>query len=119
MEHSAVDSIRLLWAAGWLIAVLVLFVLALRVPLQPGVSRLRSLLLNGGVVVAALAVVVLANMALSLHDVHFDATYEKVYTPAAEALAVVDKLDRPVSLTYLYQGQDPQGSRMREMAELI
>ena len=93
--------------------------LALRVPLQLPSASLTSRLVVFGLPIAALAVAVLANVALTLHDVHFDATVEKTFTPAPAALAVVDQIDRPVRLTYLYQGQDGAGQRAREVVELM
>ena len=117
MTH--LESVNLLWCAGWLLAVGVLFALALRTPLQAPASRLKGWLATFGLPIAAVAIGIFANMGLSLHDVHFDVTVEKVYTPAAQALAVVDQIDRPVKLTYLYSGQDGNGQRTREIVELM
>jgi len=63
--------------------------------------------------------VVLANVSLSLHDVHLDLTREKVFTPSARALDVVDRLQRPVKLTYFYQGQDQSARRAKEIVEVM
>ena len=117
MTH--LETVNLLWCIGWLVAVCILFALALRAPLQASATRWKGWLTTFGLPIGALAVGIFANMALSLHDVHFDVTLEKVYTPAAQALAVVDQIDRPVKLTYLYQGQDGSGQRAREIVELM
>ena len=50
---------------------------------------------------------VLANVALHLNDTHIDLTREKVYTPSATAMEVVDELRTPVRITYFYRSQDP------------
>ncbi|HEX7954956.1 MAG TPA: hypothetical protein VF523_17980, partial [Burkholderiales bacterium] len=73
------EIINLLWFAGWLLAVAVLFVLALRLPLQTRLRRWGARLYIAGVVAASVAVAVLANFSLSLHDVHLDLTREKVF----------------------------------------
>ena len=72
-----------------------------------------------GGVAFSVAVTVLANFALSLHDVHLDLTREKVFTPAAHALDVVDSLRRPVKLTYFFQGQDENARRAKEIVEVM
>ena len=57
----------------------------------------------------------LANVALTLNDGHIDLTREKVYTPSAAAMAVVDGLGREVRITYFYHSQDPAGRRARDI----
>jgi hypothetical protein len=110
---------NLAWFLGWLVAVAMLFWCALRLPLQTRLARLAARLYTSGVIVAIFAVAVLANVALSLHDVHFDLTREKVFTPSQRALEVVDRLRRPVQLTYFYQGEDPRGRRAKDMVEMM
>lgn len=119
MEHGAVDSGTLLWFFGWLIAVGVLFMFGMRLPLQGRLAGLRSLLFVGGVIVAAIAVTVLANSALMLHDMHIDLTREKIFTPSRQAMELVETLNRPVRLTYFYRGNDPSGQRIREVLEVM
>ena len=91
-EGHAVELHALLWAAGWLVAVLVLFAAGCgcRSPRasEPSPARLYA----AACVVAGLGVWVLANVALHLNDTHIDLTREKVYTPSATAMAVVDEL---------------------------
>lgn len=118
MEH-AVDPHALAWAAGWLVAVGVLFVLGLALPLavggRPWRRRVHGLVVSlAGCVVAALAVI-----ALSRHDSHLDLTRERAYTPSPQALAVAAALDRAVDVTYYYQGTDPNARRALEMLALM
>jgi gliding motility-associatede transport system auxiliary component len=108
---------NLIWFLGWLVAVGALFVLALRLPLQTRLGALASRIYAGAVVVLIFAVAALANAALSLHDAQIDLTREKVFTPSQQALAVVDRLNRPVKLTYFFQGQDPNGRRAKDIVE--
>ena len=72
-----------------------------------------------GCVAAGLGVWVLANVALHLNDTHIDLTREKVYTPSATAMAVVDELRTPVHITYFYRSEDPIGQRARNILEVM
>jgi hypothetical protein len=119
MEHGPIELGALGWFAGWLIAVAVLFHLGLRVPLQTRFGGWKSLAFNAGVVVTAVAVTVLANAALTLHDRHIDLTRERIYTPSLRALKVVEELKQPVRLTYFYRGQDPDGRRIRDVLDVM
>jgi len=113
------DGINMIWFAGWLIAVAALFALGLRLPLLPRLRRLPALAYTSAIVVATLGVAALANVALVLHDVHFDLTREGVFTPSKQAETVVDRLHEDVKLTYFYQAQDQAGRRAREMVEVL
>jgi hypothetical protein len=119
MEHGSYEAAPLLWTAGWLIALGLLFFAGLRIPLQTRLTRWRSFLFNAGTIAAAVAVSVLASVALVLHDIHVDMTREKIFTPSAQAMAVVDQLARPVRLTYFYRGQDPAGRRVKDVIEVM
>src|SRR5690242_4267410 len=99
----------LLWAAGWLIALLTLFAAGLLLPLQTRLRRWQNWLYTGAVVAAGLGICALANAALTLHDGHIDLTREKIYTPSAGAMRVVERLTREVRVTYFYHSQDPAG----------
>jgi hypothetical protein len=111
--------VNLVWFLGWLIAVAGLFAFALRLPLQTRLSALAARLYAGAVIVLIFTVAVLANFALSLHDAHLDLTREAVFTPSQQALEVVDRLERPVQLTYFFQGQDPNGRRAADIVEIM
>jgi len=115
MADGAIGLGAVAWFAGWLAALGVLFWLGLRLPLQTRFGHWRSIALNAAVVAAAVAVTLLANAALTLHDQHIDLTRERVYTPSQRALKVVDELQEPVRLTYFYRGQDPEGRRVRDV----
>jgi len=102
MEHAPIDLSALAWFAGWAVALGVLFFGGLQLPLQTRLTRGRAFLYNASVVVAAALVVVIANVAMVLHDLHVDLTREKVFTPSSQAMAVVERLQQPVRITYFY-----------------
>jgi hypothetical protein len=113
------DVVNTIWFAGWLIAVAALFALGLRLPLMSRLRRLPALAYAGAVVAATLGLAALANVALVLHDVHFDLTREGIFTPSKQAEAIVDRLHQDVKLTYFYQAQDQAGRRARDMVEVL
>jgi hypothetical protein len=113
------DVVNSLWFAGWLVAVFALFALGLRLPLQPRVGRLGAFGYTAAIITAVVGLAALANVALALHEVHFDLTREKVFTPSRQAGDVVDALRQDVKLTYFYQAQDPAGKRARDMVEVL
>ena len=115
MEHGAFELGKLGWFAGWLVAVVLLFVAGARLPLAFRYTRFRAIAFHLAIVGAAVAVTVLANVALTLHDAHIDLTREKIYTPSTQAMKVVDDLKQPVRLTYFYRTQDPEGRRVKEV----
>src|SRR6266536_2507352 len=113
------DVVNTIWFAGWLIALIVLFVLGLRLPLQPRLRRLPALGYVVALSAATLGLMALANTALVLHDVHFDLTREGVFPPSRQAEDVVDRLRQDVKLTYFYQSQEQEGRRARDMVEVL
>jgi hypothetical protein len=119
MDEHQIELQPLLWAIGWLVAVLVLFWAGLRLPLQTRLVRWQNWVYTGGVVVVAFALFAFANLALTLHDGHIDLTREKLYTPSAAAMKVVDGLAREVRVTYFYHSQDPAGRRTRDILTLM
>jgi ABC-type uncharacterized transport system involved in gliding motility auxiliary subunit len=119
MHEHAVELTALAWGAGWLVAVLILFVAGARLPLATGLGAIASRLYAVGCVAAGLGIWVLANVALHLNDTHIDLTREKVYTPSATAMAVVDELRTPVHITYFYRSEDPIGQRARNIMEVM
>jgi hypothetical protein len=114
-----VNVAELGWFLGWLVAVALLFWVALRLPLQSRLRPLFARLYTVGVIVALFAVVGLANFALILHDAHIDLTREKVFTPSDPALEVADNIDRPVRLTYFFQSDDPNGARAADIVKVM
>src|SRR4051812_38613108 len=119
MHGHAVEFHALSWGAGWLVAVLVLFAIGAGLPLAIGRGAVASRLYAATCVIAGLGVWVLANLALVLNDTHIDLTREKVYTPSATAMAVVDELSSPVRITYFYRSEDPIGQRARKLLEVM
>src|SRR5262245_19399686 len=119
MAEHAFELGALLWPAGWLLAVAVLFAAGLRLPLETRLAGVWAPLYAFGCVIAGLGVWVLANVAIVLNDTHIDLTREKVYTPSADALAVVDELKTPVRITYFYRTDDPAGRRTGDILEVM
>jgi ABC-type uncharacterized transport system len=115
MEHADIDWGALLWAGGWLVAILILFAAAQRLPLETKLATWRSWAYSAGVLLTAIGIAVLANVALTLHDAHFDLTREKVYTPSAAAMRAIDDLTREVTVTYFYRSQDDGARRARDL----
>src|SRR5690349_5550320 len=101
------DLVNAIWFLGWVIALVVLFVVGIRLPLQPRAGRMASVGYSVLVVACVVGIVVLANVALGMHEVHVDLTREKVFTPSRRAQEVVDGLTQDVKLTYFFQAQDP------------
>jgi ABC-type uncharacterized transport system involved in gliding motility auxiliary subunit len=111
------DSAGVLWFGGVIAAVLVLFAAGLRLPIPAaGLPRLAARL---GITGAAVALTVLANMALYRHDLQFDLTRGRAFTPSGEAQSIVRGLNQPVRLTYFYQKQDPAGRGAATIVELL
>src|SRR5258705_985698 len=119
MQEYAVELNALLWAAGWLVAVLLLFAVGLRLPLATGLGGVGARLYAARWVSAGLGVWGLASVALVLNDTDIDLTREKVYTPSADAIAVVDELRTPVRIIYFYRSEDPIGRRARDILEVM
>ena len=115
MEHGGFELGKLGWFAGWLVALGLLFMAGARLPLALGRGRLRATAFQVAIVTAAVGIAVLSNVALTLNDAHIDLTREKIYTPSAQAMKVIDDLKQPVRLTYFYRSQDPEGRRVKEV----
>jgi len=110
---------ELLWFVGWVAALLVLLLVGLRLPLQTHFRRFGALAYNGAIVLGALAVAVLANIALARHEAHLDLTRERTFTPSLEADAVAGSLTRDVQLTYFYHAADQNGRRAKSLVEIL
>ena len=111
------DAAGALWFVGVIAALLVLFAAGLRVPVPAiGLARWAA---RGTLVGAAIALTILANMALYRHDLQFDLTRERAFTPSAEAQQIVRGLRQPVRLTYFYQPQDPAGRGAAAIVRLL
>jgi hypothetical protein len=109
------DTANSLLFAAWSLALLALFMLALRLPLRGTGSRLSAWLTTVLVAGLAIAIVVAANVALFRHDVHFDVSREGRNTPPAQFVTVVSNLHAPLSLTYFYNAGDPHALEAKEL----
>ena len=107
------DLFNGLASAAVLLALLFLFAAGVRLPVSR--SRWRRRCAQGLVVLAAIALTFFANMALYRHDVHFDVTHERAFTPSPEAQRVVRGLTIDVELLYFYQKQNPAGRLARQI----
>ena len=100
---------------AWCLALLALFVLALRLPLRGRGSGLSAWITTALVTAGSIAVVVAANVALYRHDVHFDVTREGRNTPPTQFTDVIAHLRAPLSLTYFYNSADINASDARDL----
>ena len=102
---------------GVLAALVLLFAAGLRIP--PGRGGCRRWLSRVVVVGAALSATALAGVALFRHDLHFDVTASKAFTPSDDAERVARGLVTEVEVTYFYQSQDPAGRAARTTLEIL
>jgi len=100
---------------AWSLMLLTLFMLAIRMPLRSGGSRLSAWVAGALIASAAIAVVIAANVALYRHDVHFDVTREGRNTPPKQLTDVIDHLHAPLSLTYFYNAADANALAVRDL----
>jgi ABC-2 type transport system permease protein len=70
-----------LFFAAWGAAVVMLFALAMSLPLRVSGSRYRAILFNVVLAGVAIAAACLANIAVFRHDVHLDLSREGTNTP--------------------------------------
>jgi hypothetical protein len=106
-----------LWSLGCLAALLVLFAAALRLRVYG--AGWRRWALRAGVIGAALAATLAANVAVYRHDAHLDFTHEQAFTPSAEASDIVRGLSEPVQLVYFFQKDNPAGRGAATMLDLL
>ncbi len=113
------DGANVLLFGAWAAALTFLFIFGLRMPVQMRLSRWPGFALNSVIVVFAAALTLLANMALYVHDVHFDLTREGTYTPPEQAQAVVRGLSRDVNFIYFYHDDDPEALRSKDLLQTL
>ena len=107
------DLADVLYFTAWCAAIVLLFSLGLRLPLH---FRSRfSYVMNAGIILAALGVALLGNIALYRHDAHFDATVTGRFTPPPELQKVAHSLQRDVTLTYFYNNKDEYAYAAKEV----
>ena len=100
---------------AWSLTLLTLFVLAIRVPLRGGGSRLSAWVTSTLIASAAIIVVIAANIALFRHDAHFDVTQGGRNTPPKQLTDVIEHLRTPLSLTYFLNTGDANAIAMRDL----
>lgn len=107
------------WFSGWIVAIAIVYATALRLGgwCWGAGGRWRRALRITIVGASVLSLTVFANIALVRHDRQLDLTSSHRYTPDSQALAVIDTLDQPVSLTYFYRADDPAGVRAQRIVE--
>jgi hypothetical protein len=104
-----------LFFVAWCAAVLLLFVLALRLPLRTRGPRYRSVLWNALLAGVAIYVACLANVAVYHHDAHFDVSHERANTPPPQFEAVLAGLPSDISLTYFYNAGDENALKAKDL----
>ena len=114
LDDTATDQ---LYFGAWCAALLLIFSLALRLPLhmRPGLARVVSPV----IVAAALALAVLANIGLYRHDAHFDATVSGRYTPPPELQMIAHSLKHDVVLTYFYNSKDDDAYAAKQVLAVV
>jgi len=114
IDDTAADQLHF---GAWCAALLLIFSLALRLPLhlRPGLARVA----NPAIVAAALALAVLANMALYRHDAHFDATVSGRFTPPPQLQKIADSLQHDVVLTYFYNNRDDDAYAAKQALAVV
>ncbi|MGY4626761.1 Gldg family protein [Bradyrhizobium sp. USDA 4486] len=103
--------------AACVLALLALFMLAMRLPLRGGGARWSAWLANASVVIAAVVAVISANVALYRHDVHFDVSREGRNTPPQQLTDVIAQLPAPLALTYFYNASDANAIAVRDLVQ--
>src|SRR4029077_13831620 len=107
-----------LYFGAWCAAMLLIFSLALRLPLHLR-GRLARLG-NPGIVGAALGLALLANIALYRHDAHFDATVSGRFTPPPELETIARSLQQhDVVLTYFYNSKDDDAYAAKQVLAVV
>jgi hypothetical protein len=111
------NATNLLWFAGVLAALVLLFAAGLRLPVPTAAgSRIAARI---SIITAAVAVAALANIALYRHDAHLDLTRERAFTASEELRRIVDGLTEPVSIWYFYQAQNPAARALNTILQQL
>jgi hypothetical protein len=118
---AALDSVAMvadgLYFGAWCAAMLLIFSLGLRLPLYLR-GRLARVA-NPGIVIAALGLALLGNVALYRHDAHFDATVSGRFTPPPELETIANSLQHDVVLTYFYNSKDDYAYAAKQVLAVV
>jgi ABC-2 type transport system permease protein len=106
-----------LYFGAWCAAMLLIFSLALRLPLHLRTRLAR--VASPAIVVTALALGMLANIALYRHDAHFDATISGRFTPPPELQTIARSLPHDVVLTYFYNSKDDNAYAVKQVLAVV
>jgi hypothetical protein len=106
-----------LYFGAWCAALGLLFALGLRLPLHIRGRLGRPA--AAAIVLAALALTLLANIALYRRDAHFDVTVSGRFTAPPEFVAVARSLRQDVRLTYFYNSSDEYAAAAREVLAIV
>ncbi len=117
MSGEESDWLGALWFVACVAALVVLFAAALRVRVYG--AGWRRWTLRIGLIGAAVAATIAANLAVYRHDAHLDFTREQAFTPSREAQEVVRSVQEPVAISYFYQKDNPAGRSAVTMLELL
>src|ERR1700756_1430197 len=114
VDHTVADA---LYFGAWCAAMLLIFSLALRLPLhlRGRLARLANLV----IVSAALGLALLGNIALYRHDAHFDATVSGRFTPPPELETIANSLQHDVILTYFYNNKDDDAYAAKQVLAVV
>ncbi len=104
-----------LFFGAWCTAVLLLFALALRIPLRVSGPRYRAMLFNALLAGGAVVVAYLANVAMVRHDAYLDLSREAANTPPPQLESVIEGLKTDVSLTYFYNNADEYALKAKDL----
>src|SRR5437763_16937639 len=92
LHHWGKRGSNLLFFGSWCAAMLMLFALGLQLPLRISGPRATAMLYNAALVIGAVVVVWLANVAMFRHAVYVAATREAANTPPPQFRSVLDSL---------------------------
>jgi hypothetical protein len=103
--------------AAWCAAMLLLFSLGLRLPLHLRGRLARPA--HAVIVIAAVALTFVGNIALYRHDAHFDVTANELYTAPPELETIASSLRHDVLLTYFYNSKDEYADAAKEVLAVV
>jgi gliding motility-associatede transport system auxiliary component len=102
-----------LYFGAWCAGMLLIFSLGLRLPLFPK-GRFAPVAIVG-VVVAAIGLTLLGNIALYRRDAHFDATVSERFTAPPELETIARSLQHDVLMTYFFNSKDEYADAAKQV----